>query len=55
MQSLSLFNGDLTVFVTRPVAAGLLALSVAGVVLFAFAQRGGRQARPDEPARNAEV
>lgn len=44
MQSLSLSNGDLTIFLTRPVAAALLLLALAGVGLFAFSQwneRGG--------------
>lgn len=55
MQSLSLSNGDLTVFLTRPVAATLLALSIAGVVLFAFAQRSDRKTRSNQAAGKAEV
>ncbi|NGO55010.1 tripartite tricarboxylate transporter permease [Allomesorhizobium camelthorni] len=42
MQSLSLSNGDPTIFLTRPVAAALLLLAVAGVGLFAFSQWNGR-------------
>jgi putative tricarboxylic transport membrane protein len=49
MQSLSLSNGDPTIFLTRPIAATLLALSTAAVVLFIFAQV--RSARP-EPTRS---
>jgi putative tricarboxylic transport membrane protein len=53
MQSLSLSNGDLTIFVTRPIAATLLALSIAGIVLFILSQRGDNG--PAEPVKKAEV
>ncbi|MDQ6437494.1 tripartite tricarboxylate transporter permease [Mesorhizobium sp. LHD-90] len=44
MQSLSLSNGDPTIFLTRPVSAGLLALALTGVALFAVSQWRGRAA-----------
>lgn len=45
-QSLALSDGSAAVFVTRPIAATLLALAVGAVTIFAFAQwRGARQAR----------
>ncbi|WP_048646780.1 tripartite tricarboxylate transporter permease [Nitratireductor soli] len=44
MQSLSLSNGDPTIFLTRPVAATLLALAVAGVALGVVSHRRDRAA-----------
>lgn len=44
MQSLSLSNGDPTVFLTRPIAATLLGLAVAGIVLAIVSHRRDRAA-----------
>lgn len=51
MQSLSLSNGDLTIFLTRPVAASLLALALAGVALFAVSQWRGRASKTEADAK----
>lgn len=42
-QSLSLSNGDPSVFLTRPIAATLLGLSVAAIALFVIARVRGRR------------
>ena len=49
MQSLSLANGDPSVFVTRPIAATLLALACAGIALGIYSHSRERRA-----ARNSE-
>lgn len=48
MQSLSLSNGDPTIFVKRPVAAGLLVLALLGVGLFAMSYRKGRSPQTEQ-------
>lgn len=45
-QSLSLSNGDPTIFLTRPIAATLLAFAVAAVALFVVAQVRSARATP---------
>lgn len=53
-QSLSLSNGDPTIFLTRPIAATLLALSVTAVVLFTVSQVRAARARPKQSLRSNE-
>lgn len=48
MQSLSLSNGDPTIFVRRPVAAGLLLLALLGVGMFAISYRKGRSPKTEQ-------
>ena len=53
MQSLSLANGDPSVFVTRPIAATLLALACAGIALGIYSH--SRERRTSRSSKKTEV